>query len=68
MEIVRVLVIMGIILVVSGLLWPYLNKIDVGRLPGDFVVGRERFRLYIPIMASLIVSVLLSVILWLLGR
>ncbi len=68
MEIGRFLVIIGIVLIVAGLLWPFLNKIDLGRLPGDIVIERENFRLYLPIMTSLIISVVLSLILWLLGR
>jgi hypothetical protein len=68
MEVGHFLVIIGIVLVVAGLLWPFLNKIGLGRLPGDIVIERENFRLYLPIMTSLIISVVLSLILWLLGR
>jgi hypothetical protein len=68
MEIGRFLVIIGIVLLVAGLLWPFLNKIGLGRLPGDIVIEREGFRFYLPIMTSLIISVVLSLILWLLGR
>ena len=53
---------------VTGLLWPWLQKLGLGRLPGDFVIERENFRLYIPLGTSPVVSVVLSVILWLLNR
>ncbi len=64
----RWLIILGVVLVVTGLLWPWLQKLGLGRLPGDFVIERENFRLYIPLGTSLVVSVVLSVILWLLNR
>ncbi len=40
----------------------------IGRLPGDLVVERERFRLYVPIATSILLSVVLTLVLWLLGR
>ena len=64
----RWLVILGVVLVVLGLLWPWLTKLGLGRLPGDIVIERENFRLYIPITTSLLISVVLSLILWLLNR
>jgi hypothetical protein len=51
-----------------GLLWPWLDKIPFGRLPGDIVVERENFRLYLPLTSMLLVSVLITVILWLIRR
>jgi hypothetical protein len=62
------LIIFGIVLIAVGLLWPVLGKLGLGRLPGDIVIERENFRLYVPIMTSLLVSVVLSLILWLLNR
>lgn len=64
----RFLIILGIILVAAGLLWPWLTRIGLGRLPGDIVVEREHFRLYLPITTSVIVSIVLSLILRWLGR
>ena len=64
----RWLIIFGLVLVLVGLLWPVLSKIGLGRLPGDIVIERESFRLYIPLMTALVVSLALSLILWLLGR
>ena len=64
----RWLIVLGVVLVVLGLLWPWLTKVGLGRLPGDIVVERDNFRLYIPITTSLLISVVLSLILWLLGR
>jgi hypothetical protein len=64
----RFLVIAGVILLVLGLIWPWIGKLGLGRLPGDIVIERENFTLYLPIMTSLILSLLLSALLWLFGR
>ena len=64
----RLLIILGIVLVALGMLWPLVTRLGLGRLPGDIVIERENFRLYIPIMTSLIVSIVLTVILWLINR
>jgi hypothetical protein len=64
----RSLIIVGVVLILIGLLWPAISKLGLGRLPGDIVIERENFRLYIPITTSIIVSVVLSALLWLLNR
>ena len=64
----RWLVILGIVLVATGLLWPWLSKLGLGRLPGDIVVERENFTLYVPITTSILVSIVLSLILWFFNR
>jgi len=66
--IARWLIILGIVLIVVGVLWPWLSKLGLGRLPGDIVIERDNFTFYLPITTSILVSVVLSVILWLLGR
>jgi hypothetical protein len=64
----RFLILLGLAIVLIGVAWPWLSKLGLGRLPGDIVVERETFTLYLPIMTSLIVSLLLSLLLWLFGR
>jgi hypothetical protein len=64
----RALIIFGIALVVIGLLWPVISKLGFGRLPGDIVIERENFRLYIPVATSIVVSAILSLLLRLLNR
>ncbi|HSM19743.1 MAG TPA: DUF2905 domain-containing protein [Hyphomicrobiales bacterium] len=64
----RFLIIAGLALLVLGILWPWIGKLGLGRLPGDIVVERENFTLYLPIMTSLILSLLLSALLWFFGR
>ena len=65
---VRWLVAIGLVLVLVGLLWPFLSKLGLGRLPGDIVIERGNFRFYFPIVTCLIVSLVLSFFLWLLNR
>ena len=62
----RWLVLFGIVLVILGLAWPWLTKLGLGRLPGDFYIEREGFSFYFPLTTSLIVSILLSLLLFLL--
>jgi uncharacterized protein HemY len=64
----RLLIIFGLVLVAVGMLWPVIAKLGLGRLPGDVVIERENFRLYIPIATSLLISLLLSLVLWFLNR
>jgi len=68
MPVSRLLIIFGLVLVVVGLLWPFISKLGLGHLPGDIVIERGNFRLYIPLATSLLVSVALSLILWLMNR
>jgi Protein of unknown function (DUF2905) len=64
----RWLIVLGVVLVVAGLLWPWLSRLGLGRLPGDIVIERENFRLHLPITTSILISIVLSLILWLLNR
>jgi Protein of unknown function (DUF2905) len=64
----RWLVTIGLVFVVIGLLWPWLSKLGLGRLPGDIVIERGNVQIYIPIVTCIIISVVLSFILWLMNR
>lgn len=64
----RPLILLGIFLVVVGLLWPWLGKLGLGRLPGDIVIEKDNFHFYFPITSSLLVSLALSLIFWLFRR
>jgi hypothetical protein len=64
----RFLIVLGVVLVVVGLFWPLIQKLGLGRLPGDIIIERENVRIYLPIATSLLVGALLSLILWLLNR
>lgn len=62
----KVLIVLGLVIVVVGLAWPWLGALPLGRLPGDIVVEREHFTLYVPITTMILVSAVLSLIIWLL--
>ena len=64
----RVLIIVGLVLVLAGLAWPWLSKLPWGRLPGDIHIVREGFSFHFPIVTCIVVSVLLSILLWILRR
>jgi hypothetical protein len=62
------LITIGAVLLAMGLLWPWIVKLGLGRLPGDIVVERGNFSFYFPIVTCLVISVALSLIFWLLNR
>ena len=64
----RLLIAFGLLLVVLGLAWPWLRRLPLGRLPGDIHVVREGFSFSFPIVTCLILSVVVSLVLWLLRR
>lgn len=65
----RLLMLMGGLLFVMGALLAYGGRLwGLGRLPGDIVVQRGNFTFYFPLMTSILVSVLLSLVFWVLGR
>ena len=61
----RILILVGIAIVLIGLLWPWLSRLGLGRLPGDIVVQRQGFSFYFPIVTCLIISVVASLLFWL---
>lgn len=68
MSVSRLLIVIGAVLVILGLLWPLIQKLGLGRLPGDIAVERDNFRFYFPITTSIIISVIISLLLWLFFR
>lgn len=64
----RVLIVLGLVMVVAGLGWPWLRKLPLGRLPGDIHIVRAGFSFHFPIVSCLVVSVLLSLLLWIFRR
>ncbi len=59
----KYLVIGGIILIIVGLLLPFLMKLGLGRLPGDILVRRGNFTFYFPVVTSIAISLILTLIL-----
>ncbi|MCU7844781.1 MAG: DUF2905 domain-containing protein [Candidatus Thiodiazotropha sp. (ex Monitilora ramsayi)] len=64
----KLLIIIGITAITIGLLWPWLSRLPLGRLPGDILLERENFRLYLPLTSMILVSGLLTLIFWLFRR
>jgi hypothetical protein len=64
----RFLIVLGLAILLMGLLWPYLSKLGLGRLPGDIVIERENVTLHIPLATCLMLSLVLSLILWVANR
>ena len=61
----RLLIVLGLLLLIAGLAWPWLTKLGLFRLPGDIVIERDNFRFYFPITTMIIVSVVVSLLFWL---
>ena len=64
----RFLIMLGLVILVIGLLWPYLSRIGLGRLPGDIVIERDNVTFYFPIVTCLLLSLVFSVVLWAVNR
>ncbi|HLI11537.1 MAG TPA: DUF2905 domain-containing protein [Alphaproteobacteria bacterium] len=64
----RFLVILGIVLIAAGLLWPWLTRLGLGRLPGDITFHGKNVAVYVPITTSIVASVVISLLLWLINR
>lgn len=62
----KILIYAGLLLIAIGLFLPWLGKF--GSLPGDIVIDRSNFKLYFPITSMIILSILASLILWLIKR
>ena len=64
----RALIVLGLILVAAGLAWPWISKLGLGRLPGDVRIESESGGFYFPIVTCLIISIVLSLLLWFFRR
>ncbi len=64
----KIIIAAGIVLVVTGLTWPWISKLPFGRLPGDIVVNKPNFKFYFPITSMIIVSAIISFIMWLIKK
>ena len=64
----KIFIIAGIVLLLVGLIMFATERFGLGRLPGDIVIERESFTLYLPLATSLLVSLGLTLVLWLLSR
>ncbi len=62
------LIIIGVVLVAVGVLWPLLAKMGLGSLPGDIKWERKGYTFYFPVTTSILVSLVVTVILWIFRR
>ena len=62
------MIVLGILVLVAGIMWPWISKLPIGRLPGDIIIDKPGLKVYIPITTMILVSVIVSVILWLLRK
>lgn len=67
-DIQKLLVGLGILLVLIALLWPLIDRLGLGRLPGDIIIERENFRFYFPVTTMIIISLVVSLLIWLFKR
>ena len=68
MDMQRLLIGIGLLVLLAGIVWPFLSRIGLGRLPGDIFVQRGGTTFYFPVVTSIIVSIVLSALLWLFNR
>jgi hypothetical protein len=64
----RWLVGIGLALVGAGVAWPWLSRVPLGRLPGDVHTHRDGWDFYLPVGSSVLISIVLTLLLWLLRR
>jgi hypothetical protein len=64
----KFIILIGALIILIGLLWPYISKIPLFRLPGDIVVDKPNFKLFIPITSMIIISILLTLFFWIIRK
>lgn len=64
----RMLILAGLALIVAGVVWSIAERFGFGRLPGDIAIERENFRFYFPLTTSILISIVLSALVWLFRR
>ncbi|MDR9439281.1 MAG: DUF2905 domain-containing protein [Halomonas sp.] len=64
----RTLILVGLLIVAIGLLWPWLSRLPLGQLPGDIVIRRENVSFFFPITTMILVSLAISALLWFFQR
>jgi hypothetical protein len=64
----RIFIAIGLLFVIVGVAWPWLSKLPLGRLPGDIIVDRPGMKFFFPITTMIIVSIVLSILMWLFRR
>ena len=68
MDIQRFLIGLGLVILVTGVMWPILSRIGLGRLPGDIMFQRGGTTFYFPLVTCILISIVLSALFWLFNR
>lgn len=61
----KYLLLTGAVIIIAGLLWPWISKLPLGKLPGDIIINKPDFKIYIPITTMLLISLIVSLLIWL---
>ena len=61
----RLLIVLGFVILLAGIAWPWLSKLGLGRLPGDINIEHDGWSFHFPLMTSIIASLVLSLLIWL---
>ena len=64
----KTFIVLGLVLVAIGLLWPWLSRLPFGRLPGDIAIHRDGMHIWFPVTSMILLSLVLSLVLWLLKK
>lgn len=64
----KILIAAGILILIIGFLWSWIAKLPIGKLPGDIVVDKPNFKFFFPITSMILVSVIISLIIWLIKK
>ena len=64
----KAFILIGVIFILIGIFLPWLQRLNVGHLPGDIIIKRDNFTFYFPLMTSIILSILLSLLFWFLRK
>ena len=64
----KILIALGLVLIAVGLVWLFAERLGLGHLPGDIVIKREWGTVYIPITTSVVISIILSLLFWIVSK
>jgi uncharacterized membrane protein YvlD (DUF360 family) len=64
----KYIIAIGLIIILVGLFFPFISKIPLFRLPGDIVIEKPNFKFYFPIVSVILISLILSIIFWLIKK
>ena len=64
----RFLIVAGLVILLVGVAWPWIARLGLGRLPGDLNIERDGWSFHFPLVTSLVISIVLSLLVWLLRK